>query len=307
MSFPLFQGKPHAVFLDDDHCFLDSITYAVPKNFCTKTFSTAKEVDSYLSNQEWLVRKEQYMLNQIGLPSEETSSLKAALEYLSWDDRSKIVSVLVSDQVMPLESGVSVCARHEGLGLRRILMTGAGDSDLAVNAFNDGYIETFLPKQTNQLLAKLRSVLIHQNGRSMEIRAQHMQHCMTARQVNLLSLEGTPAMLRAYLDELKITEYVSISDPLGVLGRTDTGTLIWIQIEDGESTEELCRAMEDSQWNQEDIAGVRSGRLLPNIELTARLNGVMPQCARARSLCTEGHSIGAHFELQWPAPDQSRY
>jgi CheY-like chemotaxis protein len=60
--------------------------------------------------------------------------------------RFRRVSVVIVDLMMPAMDGLDFCARIQDPGVKKVLMSGAREENLALAAFNEGVIDRFVPK-----------------------------------------------------------------------------------------------------------------------------------------------------------------
>jgi CheY-like chemotaxis protein len=70
-------------------------------------------------------------------------------------ERFSIPSVIVLDYSMPEMNGLEFCASLTNPYLKKILLTGQADTELAVQAFNAGLIDQFISKKDQNLERKL--------------------------------------------------------------------------------------------------------------------------------------------------------
>lgn len=298
MSFPLLRSSSSAIFVDDDHSYLDNLSVSIGVQYRPRFFAHTSEVDDALSQQDFLVRQEQKFLGAISAGGDHTP-IPAALEYFAWEGRHDIVSVLVSDQVMPAESGVSLCERHGHFGLRRVLLTGAADSQLAVQAFNSGAIEQFIPKQSPGLLDQINGALMLQIDKSMEQRDIHLRDTLPAWAHKALASTRFCAGLTRFIQSRRIVEYVVIGQPFGVLGLTSMGKMLWCPIESDSTLDDVVHILRDLSWSSTAIDQVSKKVSLCNMELVAQMEGVSPAIAQAVTIVPD-HRI---YIAAFPMPD----
>lgn len=62
-------------------------------------------------------------------------------------NRFEEISCLIVDYEMPSMNGLDVCRTIKNPYIQKILLTGAADEHLAIDAFNEGLIQQFIPKQ----------------------------------------------------------------------------------------------------------------------------------------------------------------
>ncbi len=297
MLFPCMRASSRISFIDDDPSFLDAMADAVAALRRCEFLHHPGELDRLYDEQEELLRREQQMLARI-VGAE--SPLRAALDYFAWPGRHRIFSVLVTDQVMPAEDGISLCERHGHFGLRRLLLTGAADADLAVKAFNGGAIEGFLPKQTRNLGFNLRRALQEQFLHNSVERGRHLAMLMRRERLQALQSEDVSNALMVILGRGRVAAYLVLDEPFGVLGLRSDGRLSWIQIETAAGLRELADSLAEFGWDAPGMALVRAGEALPNVELVSQLEGVAPAIAPVEVLSEAEGVLAAEFVFDWP-------
>lgn len=297
MLFPCMRASSRISFIDDDPSFLDAMADAVASVRRCEFLHHPGELDRLYDEQEDLLRREQQMLARI-VGAE--SPLRAALDYFAWADRHRIFSVLVTDQVMPAEDGITICERHGHFGLRRILLTGAADADLAVKAFNQGSIESFLPKQTRNLGFNLRRALQEQFLHNSVERGRHLAMLMRRERLQALQSDDVSNALMVILGRGRVDEYLVLGEPFGVLGLRSDARLSWIQIETTAGLRELADSLAEFGWDAPGMDRVRAGAALPNVELVSQLDGIAPAIAPVEVLSEADGVLAAEFLFDWP-------
>lgn len=297
MLFPCMRASSRISFIDDDPSFLEAMADAVASVRRCEFLHHPGDLDRLYAEQEDLLRREQQLLARI--PGAE-SPLLAALDYFAWPGRHAIFSVLVTDQVMPAEDGVSICERHGHFGLRRILLTGAADADLAVKAFNQGSIESFLPKQTRNLGFNLRRALQDQFLHNSVERGRQLAMQMRRERFAALESIDVSNALMVILGRGRVDEYLVLGEPFGVLGLRADGRLSWIPIETQDGLGELSETLAEFGWDAPAVAGVRAGKALPNVELVSQLDGIAPATAPVEPLSEADGVLAAEFQFDWP-------
>ena len=296
MVFPALRSSTNIAFLDDDEHFIDAMGIGVQRKGRLNLFPSPAELDEALSDADQLARDEQKLLARIENPRNGFSSIAEAVEYFRWSDRHKILTILLCDHAMPAEPGVSVCSRHAHHGFRRVLLTGVADAKIAIDAFNGGHIESFLPKQHRDLPNELLRVVDEQVEKSMEIRGSRLAAALTERCVGLLRRPGVFVGLADLLADWGATEYLVVPDPFGILGLCAGGRLLWIQIEDEHSMGELVETLKELDWPDELMESARSRQAIPNVEI-AELSGLSQGSEPAHLIAPESGVYAAVFEL----------
>lgn len=293
--FPYLKISTRTLLVDDDETFVDALSNVIPARLHPQFCLHPSEVDRALVNEAELLMREQGLLMALD-PSREGPCLARALDFLRSPERREIFTVLVSDHAMPAEMGAMLCGRHRYAGLRRILLTGAADVDVAVEAFNSGSIDHFLPKQTPRLIDKLVAVIGDHHCVSAAERGACLGQFQTAQGRSLLARKEVADGLSKLLEDLSVVEYVTLGSPLGVMGLKSDGEAIWIQLEELESLPLLQSMAGEMGWDQPEVGRIVSDRLLPNLDLAVQFDGVNPVSVKGLELA-EGVLAGV-FPLQ---------
>ena len=147
-------------------------------------------------------------------------------------DRFNRLSVLLIDYAMPTMNGLDFCANLADRDVRRVLLTGVADEKTAVQAFNDGLIDHYLPK------AKLASI-----GGIVPLIYQQQQWFFQRYHARLSKALGISAPLftydlkfRKYFDKQlrkhAIVEYYLVTTPVSFLCLDEHGETYHLLIQD---------------------------------------------------------------------------
>jgi len=73
--------------------------------------------------------------------------------------RSKEISVIIVDQIMPQLTGLELCRQLVHPSIKRIMLTGEADEKFAIRAFNEGLIDHFIRKDSETFNDDLNKAL----------------------------------------------------------------------------------------------------------------------------------------------------
>jgi len=225
---PAYFHPTTVCFVDDNNGFLRSVELEMPPHIPFISFLTPDEALAAVN-----VPPPRPALAERCFTLDETDPLEpvirfnlAALEREITDvQRFARLSVLLIDYAMPQMNGLEFSAQVADPDAKRVLLTGVADESTAVEAFNDGLIDLYLPK------ARLA-----QAG-SLEPFIQTMQHAYfqqyTARLTSNVSMQTPPFMqdpaIVGYFSQLlrkhQIVEYFLVNDPDGYLLLQADGTM----------------------------------------------------------------------------------
>ncbi len=206
-------------FVDDNQSFLDSLDLEMPGHWACKTFTDPEAALAYLQQP---VPLEPLMDRCFSLDRQNQGTLihldlNMIEQEINHVDRFRRNSVLVVDYAMPSLNGLRFCQELDDPYIRKAMLTGVADEKLAVEAFNEGLIHRFIPKQAAdpiQLVRQYVTELLHEYFNQY-----------TARLKSTLAIDPPPFLVdtrvAAFVNDLmssrNLVEYYLVDDPPGLL------------------------------------------------------------------------------------------
>lgn len=143
------------VLVDDSSMFLSGMLELLSKNkMSIEAFSTPQEALDYINGVAGDSRfnfenftQLQPKRNEFGLRADSIDIRnlhKAVYTY----NRFRHISTVVADYSMPGMNGIELCSKIQDKNIQKVLLTGVADEKIAVDAFNEGYINRFIKKGT---------------------------------------------------------------------------------------------------------------------------------------------------------------
>lgn len=289
--------------IDDDQGFLLTLAELLASDhYRVQPFSDPAALHAFLGERIRRLTDERAKIGAIWRAQVEPQGTVAvdALRYFASPERFDSPLVLVSDYAMPRETGLSVCSKYGDSGLQRILLTGVADTNIAVSAFNSGYIEQYVQKQGTNFPTSIIDALERQLQISAAQRGGQLAANLRADLITVLANEAASDALQAYLKQLNVCEFMMLGDPQGMLAITRTGTALWIQLETASSLEDLEDILSLAEVSKAAVQRVRQRESLVAVEWMPQL-GLPPEEGRATRLCAEPLLLAASFDLQLPA------
>lgn len=157
MNFvPVCHFPTTILFIDDNKAFLNNLFVNLSlQNLIYKPFTNPYLALQYLEQNCPAQPFLKHLLSQADETQWEHRFLDINIHDLHKEvynpKRFAQVSTVVIDYDMPGLNGLEVCAKITVPHVRKILLTGAADENLAVNAFNQGLIHKFINKNTKDL------------------------------------------------------------------------------------------------------------------------------------------------------------
>ena len=159
------------VFIDDNRSFLDNVLLGLNPNISACSFTDPTEAIKYLQGHMLASFSEKYLRSLRNDESlDEFDSNSVEHEYVDVDvfsihkeiynpNRFTTATVAVVDYTMPEMNGLELCKSLKGSPLKFILITGDATIEKAVEAFNEGLIHHFIPKNSCDFINKLQTII----------------------------------------------------------------------------------------------------------------------------------------------------
>lgn len=269
---PLYHRSGSVALLDDDPDFVEMLAASLPKGWKVDTFLSPNSCLNHLQQQppkweaDFWAQQELVAQWRTGMPL-----LPLILKYwASHPARTELTKVLVLDYLMPGRDGLDTLRDLADWPGHRVLLTGAFDETLAVDAFNAGLIDQFIVKQQPQLrdtlVGVVESLLARPNPRHHQI----WSATLAPPQLVLLQQREVADELCTFLRRTFV-EWVVLGEPFGALGLDARGAVQWLQLEPGRNLKDLAELAREAGADAGAVAAIRAGRMLTNLELRRNL------------------------------------
>lgn len=297
MSFPLFNRPGTVVFVDDDPDYLEMLALVLPRQWHAKLFLRPQDCIAHLQQESPFWEADAWNQQQLvdqwraGRPL-----VPQILEYWArHTERYSLARVCVIDYSMPGMDGLQALAELDDWPGSRVLLTGQADDQLAIDAFNRGLIQQFVPKQMPDIARHLTDVVRRQMA------APHSRHAQTWRATlqpehHALLREPSVARELAAIAAKRWVEHVVIGQPFGVLGLDSAGMASWLQLETPAGLPALAELGQVGGLPDAQVADIRAGRMLANIELAQSLR-LPPEMGEALAIGSERQLLGAIYPI----------
>lgn len=301
MSFPLFTSPGSVVFLDDDPDYLDMLSLLLPAAWSARFFlqpaQCLQQIQREASDWEADVWAQQELID--GWRRHGTPLIPQILHYWSAHGarRYGLTQVCVVDYSMPLTDGLQLLQALRDWPGAKVLLTGQADEQIAVQAFNQGLIAQFIPKQAPNAARRLVDAVNQQMAAACQRQAALWRATLTPVQNALLR---TPSIAQALAQWVagRWVEYVVVGVPFGILGRDARGVAGWLQLEPDSGLDELAELADSVGATGAALDDIRQGRQLMAIELCQALGTTAaPPMAQAFALGEDRSLLGALFAV----------
>jgi CheY-like chemotaxis protein len=159
-----FYFPTQVILLDDDPDFLEGVSLMLNKCLSFKIFQSAHQALEYVNNAHKNVHIQERCYSNYKTGPLESDSLthididKLHLEILN-GSRFQTASTVIVDYSMPEMNGLEFLLQLKNPFIKKVLLTGQADMELAIKAFNKQLIDQFIDKHDPKLRLKLNSVI----------------------------------------------------------------------------------------------------------------------------------------------------
>ena len=266
----LFYYPTQTILVDDDPDFLDAVSLLLNRNSSYRLFQSAKQALEHINsnNQHADIIRRCYSSYKTGPFDSDTLNhvdIHEIYKEVYNPQRFSTPAVVVVDYSMPEMSGLDFCASLSNPYVKKILLTGQADTDLAVQAFNDGVIDQYISKKDQDLARKLNhsiaSLQHHYFNRTFKLITDPV---IANKQSRFISEAGFLEHFHQVVNEHRIAEYYLIDEPYSGFFMLDARGRVFIMLlltEERLMTHlQQCRAENAAE---ELIDGLAAGQLLP--------------------------------------------
>lgn len=263
---PYFMFPTTVLMLDDNMSFLENLTMRLNSN--TILFSEPDMALNYI-----LSRDENNFYNRISKYVEniETSEIdeegkisKINYEYIYNQiynkSRFSEISVIVVDYSMPTTNGRLFCEKIRNFPAKKIMLTGAADNQIAVDAFNAGLIDTFIVKDASSVEQQLNAAIARHSQNYFNDLSRML---LGAHESNLKASKEYRNIFDNYLIDNKINEYYQLDSIGSYLGLADNGTFHWLVFNTAGQIDEIANIIKTNNVNNEVLSALTGkGKML---------------------------------------------
>lgn len=300
MRFPLYHRPNALVFLDDDASYLEMLALVMPKDWSVRLFTHADDCLAHLTQENTLWEQDVWRHQEIVNHWRADGALiPAILAY--WSDssvRHTLTQTCVVDFAMPSMTGLDFLKKLPSWPANRVLLTGKADEIVAVSAFNDGLIDSFVTKQHREIGKHLTHVLSAQHKKPMDFHESIWRSTLRQEQYAVLQETTVRQDLHTLINERQWVEYVIVPAPFGILALDQHARAHWIQLELRTDLAKMANLAQDTGQTSATVQKIRDGTHLINTELLQALG--QDEEATIKTTFTIGNSdslLGAHFRI----------
>jgi CheY-like chemotaxis protein len=183
--------------------------------------------------------------------------------------RFEQVSVVVVDYDMPEIDGLEFCRSIKNPAIKKIMLTGKADEQIAVRAFNERIIDRFIRKQDVDVMSLLNRTIAELQQEHFQQIEHMLSDALAVGSHMFLRDPGFAQRFEEIRESLGIVEHYLSCAPDGILMLNMTGTAYLLIVQ----TEQMMQGHYEIAFEQEApeelLEQLRSGRSLPYFWKTA--------------------------------------
>lgn len=307
LTIPLFHRPGSILFLDDDTDYLEMLGMVIPAHWQAELFSRPSGFEARMRDEpaRWEADA-QHQVQMVEAWRQGQPLVPQVLRYwANHPERYALACTCVVDYAMPGTNGLTVLNNMLDWPGSRVLLTGQADEQIAVQAFNDGLIDQFVPKQATDITRHLLGVL-RKLGYAAHPRLNAIwRGTLRPAQQSLLQITSVARALQNHTQQNWV-EYVVLGEPFGLLGLDAQGRVQWLQLETADGLRDLAELGATVGLRYDVTRAIEAGQCLAAIELHQQMGLSGPvRTAPAQEIGEDGVLYGALFSLDpsdLPAP-----
>lgn len=300
LTLPLYQRSGSLLFLDDDLDYLEMLGMVLPAHLQIELYCRSSSFIDRMREEpaRWEADAGAHLL-MIDRWRRGQPLIPQVLRYwASSAARYQLAQICIVDYALPGTDGLKVLNTLLDWPGARVLLTGQADEQIAIQAFNSGLIDQFIPKQASDISGRLLKAL------GMLSHAPHprlntlWRAALQPSQQSILQIPAVARELQAYALKNWI-EYVVLGEPFGLLGLDASGNCHWLQLEPSNGLNDLAELASSAGLGFDVARAVSEGRLLPAVEIHQQLGMRGPiRTAETFDVGDDGMLKAASFRLE---------
>ena len=144
--------------------------------------------------------------------------------------RFKDIGVVVVDYKMPQKNGVDFCASIDNPYIQKVLLTAQADQQVAIKAFNAGYINQFMPKRTEDLDSLLIQAIEELKIQYFKRRSSVIFESLPIETQDLLNSSAYQRIFQSIQSDSNSVEYYMIDETGSFLFLDQRGEPTWFVV-----------------------------------------------------------------------------
>ncbi len=253
------------IMVDDEKSYLGNLVFGFPVEFSHHLFHSPDKALSYIQEPEHWPHASNLMLSKCKY-TDQISDIpfclgsELVLKEICSKRRFNEISVVVVDYVMPHIDGISFC-KYLASEIKRIILTGMGDNEKALDAFNTGQIHQYMLKANPYLSTVLTDRIKSYQRNYFKEMSHHLNQYLGVKHV--LNEKALNNYFNSMLRQYGIVEYYLIY-PHKFLCLDAKGNYYFFMFETKDSLQEHIDAAKLKQASVELIDHLEDGSWFPH-------------------------------------------
>lgn len=262
-GIPICNHPATVVLIDDDRHFLQQYVELIREVTPCIAFSDPQEALDFLAQHQVHSFLHRCADQAYGKTDAET--------HLSLDetkihqdiynaDRFADITVIVCDYLMPVMNGAEVFEQIAQLDIQKILLTGEADETIAVQAFNQNIIDTYIKKDTPNLAGTLLDMIQTLQTQYFLNLSNSVEKLLANKEYDALGKcfadDAFVPVFQQLLRQHHIVEYYFVSGPGNLLLLDAKGTPSWLLIKDEKEMDDMIDFAID-QYDEEPLESLQ--------------------------------------------------
>jgi len=226
------------VCIDDDHIFLSNFALQLDDHYSYKLFSSPSNAVEFINNSFTDSPLEKRCLSYYRPLNENEDLLHFDFNVLEREisdgDRYKEVSVIIVDYEMHDMDGLELCNSIRDPNIKKVLLTGVADSNIAIDAFNKGIIDRFIVKNDPHIIETIHTAVRELQHQYFSDISRVIQHTLEVTTKGLLSNTKFNQFFLQLLNDKSIAEYYFVENLTGFLLISTDGSIFRLIIQNKE-------------------------------------------------------------------------
>ncbi len=182
---------------------------------------------------------------------------------LQHKQRFSETSIAVIDYNMPAMDGFELCRKLKHLPMKKIMLTGLASKELAVKAFNEKIIDSFILKQENDFIDKLRAEIRSLTNEYFNAKTMPLKLAFSLQETRFIADQNFQSLFLQIREQKNIVEYYINSQPPGILMFDGEGKPYMLVVYDNERIRAHYEIAEELQAPPELLTLIAHKKVLP--------------------------------------------
>lgn len=263
-TLPAFFFPTQTIIVDDDCQFLESLSLSLDYNtdsykFFSNPITALSYINENLEKRKWINK---YIKS---LEEEETDhkiidiNISDLYNEIYNQERFNIITNIVVDFDMPIINGLEFCKKLKDTNINKILLTGTVDDKSAIDAFNHGLINYFIPKNNDNISEILTTAICNGANSYFNNLSQMIYTSIRASKNNIMFDNSSfISLLHSIIQEKNIIEYYLLGENGGYLMINNKGHVGILHITLDESIDYIYNLALDEGLNKKSLIALKN-------------------------------------------------